>query len=104
MRQPQRSQQQWLALFEQQAQSGLTAVQFCQSHSINIQTFYARRSDIKIKRPNSGFVKVHREVTTVEQRCDEPGLLQLRLGKAELRLPPSVDPRWLAALIKALSL
>jgi len=34
--------QDWLNLFEQQKQSGLTAVEFCRQQLINVQTYYTR--------------------------------------------------------------
>ena len=58
MRHPQRSQQEWRQLFKQQQQSGLSAVEFCQQQHINIQTFYARRSDIRLQHRQSKFVQV----------------------------------------------
>jgi hypothetical protein len=39
-----RSKQQWQDIFVQQAQSGLTALQFCQQHDIKYATFSARLS------------------------------------------------------------
>ena len=62
MRHPQRSQQEWRQLFKQQQQSGLSAVEFCRQQHINIQTFYARRSDIRLQHSQSKFVQVKREV------------------------------------------
>ena len=38
--------QDWLNIFEQQKQSGLTAVEFCRQQRINVQTYYTRRRDI----------------------------------------------------------
>lgn len=58
--------QDWLNLFEQQKQSGLTAVEFCRQQQINVQTYYTRRRDIRLQRTSSKFVQVKREVTKVE--------------------------------------
>lgn len=58
----------WLDLFERQEQSGLSAVAFCRQYQINIQTFYTRRSDIRLQRTSNKFVHVKREVTTCESR------------------------------------
>ena len=58
--------QDWLNLFEQQKQSGLTAVAFCRQQQINVQTYYTRRRDIRLQRTSSKFVQVKREVTKVE--------------------------------------
>ena len=50
--------QDWLNLFEQQKQSGLTAVEFCRQQQINVQTYYTRRRDIRLQRTSSKFVQV----------------------------------------------
>lgn len=55
--------QDWLNLFEQQKQSGLTAVEFCRQQRINVQTYYRRRRDIRLQRTSNMFVHVKREVT-----------------------------------------
>ena len=47
--------QDWLNLFEQQKQSGLTAVAFCRQQQINVQTNYTRRRDIRLQRTSSKF-------------------------------------------------
>lgn len=101
MRQPQRSRQQWLSIFKQQQHSGMTAAEFCSEHAINLQTFYARRSDIRLQTQRSRFVKVEREVTTVEHTSSEN--LMLNMGGTQLTLPSSTDVNWLASLIKALA-
>lgn len=104
MRHPQRSQQEWRQLLTQQQQSGLSAVEFCRQHHINIQTFYARRSDIRLQHSQSKFVKVKREVTTVESKeCAVAEQITLEYGAGQLSLPITVQPHWLAALMKALS-
>ncbi|MDP2537141.1 IS66 family insertion sequence element accessory protein TnpA [Alteromonas stellipolaris] len=51
MQQHQRKEVQgWLNLFEQQKQSGLTAVALCRQQQINVQTYYTRRRDIRHQR------------------------------------------------------
>tara|TARA_B100000519_G_scaffold202057_1_gene219293 strand:- start:2119 stop:2436 length:318 start_codon:yes stop_codon:yes gene_type:complete len=94
----------WLGLFERQEQSGLSAVAFCRQHQINIQTFYARRSDIRLQRTSNKFVHVKREVTTYESRVEDDTLaLTLECATSTLRLPANVSPLWLASLMKALN-
>lgn len=103
MRHPQRSQQEWRQLFKQQQHSGLSAVEFCRQQHINIQTFYARRSDIRLQHRQSKFVQVKREVTTVESReFTAAEQITLDYGAGQLSLPITVQPHWLAALMKAL--
>jgi len=95
--------QDWLNLFEQQKQSGLTAVEFCRQQQINVQTYYTRRRDIRLQRTSSKFVQVKREVTKVESYTEEMvGDLLLKLGNAELSVLTNINPHWVAAVMKAL--
>jgi len=105
MRHPQRSQQEWQQLFKQQQHSGLSAVEFCRQQHINIQTFYARRSDIRLLQTQGKFVQVKREVTRVESQEFTAATEQITLayGSGQLSLPITVPPHWLAALMKALN-
>jgi hypothetical protein len=94
----------WLNLFEQQKQSGLTAVAFCRQQQINVQTYYTRRRDIRLQRTHSKFVHVKREVTKIESHTEETGgELLLQLGSAHLSVPTNVSPHWLATVMKALA-
>ena len=96
--------QDWLNLFEQQKQSGLTAVEFCRQQQINVQTYYTRRRDIRLQRTSSKFVQVKREVTKVESYTEEMGgELLLQLGEVQLSVPTNINPHWVAAVMKALS-
>ena len=54
--------QDWLNLFEQRKQSGLTAVAFCRQQQNNVQTYYTKRRDIRLQRTSNKFVQVKREV------------------------------------------
>ncbi len=83
----------WLALFERQEQSGLSAVAFCRQHS-----------DIRLQRTSNKFVHVKREVTAFESRIeDDAQTLSLECAASTLRLPTNVSPQWLATLMKALN-
>ncbi|WP_334061004.1 IS66 family insertion sequence element accessory protein TnpA [Alteromonas sp. S005] len=96
--------QDWLNLFEQQKQSGLTAVEFCRQQQINVQTYYTRRRDIRLQRTSSKFVQVKREVTKVESYTEEMGDdLLLKLGNAQLSVPSNISTHWVAAVMKALA-
>ena len=44
-KQPRRSRQQWLAIFDAQQKSELSAKEYCQQHNVNYQTFTVRKSD-----------------------------------------------------------
>ena len=96
--------QDWLNLFEQQKQSGLTAVAFCRQQQINVQTYYTRRRDIRLQRRSNKFVQVKREVTKVESYTEAiGGELFLQLGNAQLTEPININPHWIATVMKALS-
>ena len=96
--------QDWLNLFEQQKQSGLTAVVFCRQQQINVQTYYTRRRDIRLQRTSNKFVHVKREVTKVESYTEAMGgELLLQLGNAQLSVPININPHWIATVMKALS-
>ena len=95
--------QDWLNLFEQQKQSGLTAVEFCRQQQINVQTYYTRRRDIRLQRTSSRFVQVKRKITKVESYTEETDSdLVLQLENAQLRVPTNMSPHWIATVIKAL--
>lgn len=104
MRHPRRDVKAWRNLFDQQEQSGLSAVEFCRQQQINIQTFYARRSDIRLQRTNSKFVHVKHEVTRIESRAENANReFTLKHGGSQLSLAGSICPRWMASLMKALN-
>ena len=85
--------QDWLNLFEQQKQSGLTAVEFCRQQQINVQTYYTRRRDIRLQRTSSKFVQVKREVTKVESYSEESGdELFIKFGNAQLSVRSKKRP------------
>lgn len=102
MRNERRSRQQWLALFKQQQQSGLSAAEFCKAQSIHLQTFYARRSDIR-QQSEHHFIKVEREVTTEVVQSSGGPILTLEYGQSRLSLPVQTTPKWLASLLKGLA-
>ena len=91
--------QDWLNLFEQQKQSGLTAVEFCRQQQINVQTYYTRRRDIRLQRTSSKFVQVKREVTKVESYTEEMGGdLLLKLGDIQLIVPTNINSHWVVSM------
>ncbi|MCG9721673.1 IS66 family insertion sequence element accessory protein TnpB [Shewanella sp. Isolate7] len=104
MRHQRRDVNTWLDLFDRQEQSGLSAVAFCRQHQINIQTFYARRSDIRLQRTNNKFVHVKREVTTFESQVEDvTQTFVLKHASSALSVPADVNLHWLASLMKALN-
>lgn len=63
MAKPRRTRQQWIDIIEHWAQSDLTAKQYCEQHNLVLQTFHARRSDIKrsVQKRSRKFVNVIRD-------------------------------------------
>lgn len=96
-----RSKADWLAIIQAQQQSDLTASLFCERENLKLQTFYARRCDLRDKlraSSTSPFIKVE----TMPSAALSPSTSVLTWGKASLSLA-NCDPLWLAQLLKALS-
>jgi hypothetical protein len=97
-----RTQQEWLSLFQQHEQSGLTAAEFCREHHLNAKYFSKRKWDLnwkaKSSRATQSFIRVSRP-----ERKSSPSSIQLTVGQAQLNLPESIDTNWLAMLVKALA-
>ena len=96
-----RSHDEWHALFQAQQASGQNMAVFCQAHGICPKYFSLRRrqllGDALTATAVSAFVPV------AVQRPAEMMALEVRLGDSlQLRIPPSVSPQWLAALLHAL--
>ena len=89
----------WKALVEAQAASGQTATAFCREHGINAKYFSTRRRAL-IEAPLQGKSKFSPVTLPAMQ-----GGSELRVecaGGVVLRLPSSVEPLWLAKLLRAL--
>ena len=98
-----RSQQDWLALFEQHATSGLSAAAFCREQRLCPRYFSKRKRELCFSSPpapDSAFVKVARMSTLPAM---DSGLLELRYQSVRLAMPLSVDVQWLARLLQVLS-
>ncbi len=93
---------QWLELIEAFELSGKTQVEFCAEHDLNAAYFSKRRSELLSAHSESAFVQV--QAQAVKMSAVSPDIkLTLRFQQTELVLPLSVEPCWLAGLIKALS-
>lgn len=96
-----RSTAEWRILIEQQAQSGLTGVAFCDQQGLYAKTFYRQR---KILRQNhrgvvaGQFIKVQPKPIQA-MRLQPAAVLQYR--DSRLQLPVGADAIWLAQLMKA---
>ena len=93
---------QWLELIEAFERSGQTQVEFCAALKLNPKYFSKRRSELLSAHPESAFVQVQAQSISTPA-ADSGASLALRFQQTELTLPLSIDPRWLAGLIKALS-
>lgn len=93
---------QWLELIEAFERSGQTQVEFCAALKLNPKYFSKRRSELLSAHPESAFVQVQAQSISTPA-ADSGASLALRFQQTELTLPLSVDLRWLAGLIKALS-
>lgn len=96
-----RSPTQWRELFQAQQASGLSAAVFCREHQVCPKYFSLRRrqllGDAVPATAVSAFVPV------AVQRPVEAMTLEVRLSATlALRVPTSVSPQWLAALLHAL--
>ncbi|MGB5856529.1 MAG: hypothetical protein WBH20_14885 [Oceanisphaera sp.] len=98
-----RSQAQWLELINAFEQSGQSQVDFCAEQNVSSAYFSQRRSVLR-HLDESAFVAV---TPLAAHNFSAPNstspTLTLRYQQTELALPLSVEPRWLASLIKALS-
>ena len=98
-----RSPAQWRELFQQQQISGQNASAFCRAQQICPKYFSLRRRQLLGDAAPSKTTKVSPFVPVAVQRPAETMALEVRLGdRLQLRIPPSVSPQWLAALLHAL--
>lgn len=92
-----RSKAQWQALINKFEQSGLSCKAFCEAQGINPDYFSQRRRQLQQETESTGFARVATESSA------SAAAMQVRVGDAQLVLPMSISPRWVAELIKALS-
>jgi len=97
-----RSKSEWRKLIEQQAQSGLSGLVFCQQQGLSAKTFYRQRKLLRQQNLipiKSSFVRVQpKPINPVSS--GQTAVLQHR--ESRLQLPTGTDPLWLAQLMKAL--
>jgi len=94
-----RTKSDWQALFTEHEQSGLTAVAFCSERNINPKYFSLRRRQLQTKSEyitSSAFMPVTAAIS------NPTAMIELQQGKAFLKIPMSVSPVWLVALIQKL--
>ena len=96
-----RSQTQWLELINAFEVSGQSQIDFCAEHNVSSAYFSQRRRALR-NPEQSVFIEAKAQGAHTFLAPVSPTLM-LRYQQTELALPLSVEPRWLAGLIKALS-
>ncbi|WP_017445662.1 IS66 family insertion sequence element accessory protein TnpA [Gayadomonas joobiniege] len=103
---PRRTREQWFELIQAQQNSDLSVAEFARQHRINVQNFYARRSDFKRDgllnhQHESAFVQVTTLATEVQRPSGD--MLILTMGEAQLHLPENINAQWLGQLMQAVN-
>jgi len=94
---PHRRRSQWQQLVQAHRDSGLTQTEFARRHSIEVASLRRWRAEFAAGTAHSlGFVEVSLPAAT------PPLAMTLQVGDASLQLCGEPDPRWLAALLRAL--
>ncbi len=95
-----RSKEQWLSLFQQQTDSGLSAAEFCKQHALCDKHFSLRKKQLLAANFIPVIVKPKKEkiVSIPEKKMG----MQCRLGSCVLQFESLPDVAWLSQLIKAL--
>jgi hypothetical protein len=95
-----RSKQEWVSIFTEQQQSGLSIKAFCERQGIHLQTFRARKSDWKPRKvkPSRSLVKIEKPVST-----QTTAVIKCQFKDVELACNDSVNPQWFADMVKALT-
>ena len=89
---------QWLALFKEQKQSGLSFSQFCKQKQLSEAYFYLKRKKLQSQDSQlSTFVAARPESVTPDSA------MTLQFGQCQLQLDPSTNSQWVADLMKSLS-
>lgn len=94
-----RNKEQWLSLFQQHADSGLTAAAFCKQHDLD-QAYFSLRKTQLCNTDEAAFIPV----TRIKKHTVTTSLkLQYQLESCSLQFDSLPDVVWLSQLIKALS-
>ena len=96
-----RTKQDWLLLFEQHQQSGLSASAFCRNNNLCPKYFSKRKSDLSksAKREKSSrFIRAK-----LQPQDSLRVFITLQHQQTKLNLPTTISPNWLADFVKALA-
>lgn len=96
-----RSKEQWLSLFQQQKESGLSAAEFCKHHALCDKHFSLRKKQLLAGNFIPVVVKPQKPkmVSTPEAKTG----VQCRVNGCVLQFDSVPDVAWLSQLIKAVS-
>lgn len=95
----QRTQQQWLALFQARKDSDLSIKQFCLEQGISTSSFYKNKAAFTTTLP-SPFSQVQR---IDPDNKSTPHEIKVNVGNVELTLDGKTDIMWLASLVEQLA-
>jgi hypothetical protein len=93
---PRLTQEQWLALIDEHAASGQTAMAFCAERGIDNKYFSTRKHQLARSATESRFV-------SVKSKPSESQSIRLTIGAVQLHIPSAIPSAWLVELIKALA-
>ncbi|WP_045496223.1 IS66 family insertion sequence element accessory protein TnpA [Vibrio hyugaensis] len=98
-----RPDEEWMAIFQEQQQSGLSVARFCKQNQLAPKTFRRRQKRME-EQKTQGFVKVEQTVTealppqVIHDRCT------LQTSQFTLDFPTGVSTLWLAQLLRDIQL
>jgi len=96
-----RRKEQWLTLFQQQIESGLSAAEFCKQHELCDKHFSLRKKQLLAGNFIPVIINPHKTKTT--SIPEKKTGMQCRLGSCVLQFESLPDVTWLSRLIGALS-
>ncbi len=91
-----RTQEQWLALFDEQQSSGLNNTEFCKTKNINPKYFSHRRSQLKPKAKKASHLSSAFVTARVQASVS---FIEVEYRHTRLKLPASLSPTWLAQFV-----
>ena len=101
------SKQQWVDLIGQQEQSSLSIAEFCRTHTINAKHFYYHRrkrlASVTDDHNSTAFVRATMACNNSASGRPSTEAIHLQHKQSDLRLPSTISPAWLAALMVALA-
>lgn len=96
-----RTKEQWQALIQAQAISGLSATEFCKQHGLNDKYFSLRKQQLRQPASDSSFVPVAK--APGDSGRTNSNELTLNYGQCAIQFRCALAAAWLAELVQALS-